>query len=257
MGVLVLLSVANVTYAQDHQTAVEPVKLTIRHKPTMAGIKVFGDPGLELQVAVKVPGKPILAVDAAKSRIIKFVDDTGTDLKAGAPTGFFSWVSMSNAFRDEPVDSVLLDITTKTLPGKKSHRIEIEAIVALISASGTQDKQEKVALEKDIKIACAPIPLTLGSVETSSFGGSALKVQFASSQRMDAIKEILFLDKSGKQIDAKSMGTGSFGFGGKKTYTRTFGLPKKMASVTVKIVSYAKMETIEVPVKLSMGLGLR
>ncbi|MFT7534471.1 MAG: hypothetical protein ACI85K_000418 [Hyphomicrobiaceae bacterium] len=32
---------------------------------------------------------------------------------------------------------------------------------------------------------------------------------------------------------------------------------KKMVSVPVQIVSYAKMETIEVPLKLSMGLGLR
>ncbi|MFT4515679.1 MAG: hypothetical protein ACI89X_000940 [Planctomycetota bacterium] len=115
-GALVLLSVAKVTIAQDQQIAVEPVQLTIRHKPTLEGVKLFGDPGLELQVAVKVPGKPILSVDVGKSQIVKFVDDTGTDFKAGAPTGFFSWVSMSNSFREEPVDSVLLDFNTKTLP---------------------------------------------------------------------------------------------------------------------------------------------
>ncbi|MFT4843602.1 MAG: hypothetical protein ACI8UD_002561 [Planctomycetota bacterium] len=32
---------------------------------------------------------------------------------------------------------------------------------------------------------------------------------------------------------------------------------KKMVSVTVQIVSYAKMEAIDVPLKLSMDLGLR
>jgi hypothetical protein len=84
----------------------------------------------------------------------------------------------------------------------------------LISASGSQEKQETVALKKGTEIKCAPIPLRLGSVDKSSFGG-------------------------------------------KKTYTRTFGLPKKLASVIVKIISYEKTETIEVPVKLSMGLGLR
>ena len=31
----------------------------------------------------------------------------------------------------------------------------------------------------------------------------------------------------------------------------------KLDEVTVRIVSYANMETIEVPVKLSVGVGLR
>tara|TARA_R110002096_G_scaffold91722_6_gene207555 strand:- start:542 stop:1318 length:777 start_codon:yes stop_codon:yes gene_type:complete len=257
LGALVLLSVAKITIAQDQQVAVEPVQLTIRHKPTLEGVKMFGDPGLELQVAVKLTGKPILSVDPAKSRIIKFVDDAGTDLKAGAPTGFFSWIQMSNAFREEPVDSALLDIKTKTLPAGKAQRIEFDAVVALITASGTQEKQEQVVLKKGTKITCGPIPMTLGSVDKSSFGGSALNVQFSSSQSMDAVKEILFLDNAGKPIEAKSMGSGSFGFGGKKTYTKTFGLPKQLANVTIKIIAHANVETIEVPIKLSMGLGLR
>lgn len=43
----------------------------------------------------------------------------------------------------------------------------------------------------------------------------------------------------------------------KASCTRTIALPEKMVSLTVQIVSYAKMETIEVPLKLSMGLGFR
>jgi hypothetical protein len=256
LGALVLMSAAKVILAQD-EVQVETVQLTVRHKPTIDGVKVFGDPGLEMQVAVLLPGKPILAVDPEKSRIVSFVDDVGTDLKAGAPTGFFSWVSMSSAFRDEPVPSALLDIKTKTLPAAKAQRLEIDAVVALITASGTQQKSAKVALKKGTKIDFGPIPMMIGSVEKSSFGGSVINVQISSEQRMDAIKEIVFLDAKGKQIDAKSMGTGSFGMGGKKTYTKRFGLPKRLAVVNLRIVSYAKMATIEVPIKLSMGLGLR
>lgn len=256
LGALVLLSAAKVTLAQGG-AQVEPVQLTVRHKPTIEGVKVFGDPGVELQVAVRLPGKPILAVDSAKSRIVSFVDDVGTDLGAGAPTGFFSWVSLSSAFRDEPVASALLDIKTRTLPAAKAQRLEIHAVVALITASGTQDKSAKVALKKGAKIEFGPIPMTISNVEKSSFGGSAINVQISSDQRMDAIKEIVFLDGKGKPIDAKSMGSGSFGMGGKKTYTKSYGLPKRVAEVSLRIVSYTKMETVEVPIKLSMGLGLR
>lgn len=260
LGVLVLSSLVNVlsaqTEAQQVDARVEPVQLTVRKKPTIDGIKVFGEPGLEMEVAVLLPGKPILSVDAAKSRINSFKDDAGTDLKAGAPTGFFSWVKLSTAFREEPIPSGTLEIRTKTLPAKKAGRIELDAVVAIVTASGTAEKKGTVALKKGAKIEFGPVPMTIGNVEASSFGGSKLSVQLSSDQDMEAIKKIEFLDAKGKVIDAKSMGSGSFGFGGKKTYTKTFGLPKKIDSVTLRIVSHANMKTVELPLKLSMGVGL-
>lgn len=257
MGAGIALFLAQAGLAQTSSGKVEVVQLTVRQKPTIDGVKMFGEPGIELQVAAKVPGKPILAVDADKSRLVRFVDDKGTDLQKGAPTGFFSWVSLSNAFREEPTDSCLLDIKTKTLPGSGAGKLELEAEVVLISASGSVTKDQKVKLEKGAKITCGPVPMTLGSVEKSSFGGSALNVQISSDQRMDAVKEIVFVDAKGDEIEVQPMGEGSFGFGGKKTYTKSFGLPKKLGEVTVRITSYAKMDTVKVPVKLSIGMGLR
>ena len=58
-------------------------------------------------------------------------------------------------------------------------------------------------------------------------------------------------------MKADSMGSGSFGFGGKKTYTKSFGLPSRPDEVTVRITSYAKTEVVTVPLKLSIGMGLR
>jgi len=257
VGAGIALFLAQVGAAQTSASKVEAVQLTVRTKPTIDGVKMFGEPGVELQLAVKLPGKPILSVDADRSKLVRYVDDQGTDLAAGAPTGFFSWVSLSNAFRDEPTDSCLLDIKTKTLPAAKAGRLEIEAEVALVSASGTESKDQKLALKKDTKITCGPVPMTLSNVEKSSFGGSALNVQISSDQRMDGVKAIAFLDAKGKEIEVQPMGESSFGFGGKKTYTKSFGLPKKLDQVTLRITSYAKMETIKVPVKLSVGMGLR
>ena len=99
--------------------------------------------------------------------------------------------------------------------------------------------------------------MTIGDVEDAKFGDSVVSVGITSNERMDGVKEIHFLDAQGKQMEAQSMGESSFGFAGKKTYTKTFGLPQKLDEVTVRIVSYANMETIEVPVKLSVGVGLR
>jgi hypothetical protein len=257
VGAGIALFLAQVGVAQTSSTTVEAVQLTVRAKPTIDGVKMFGEPGVELQLAARVPGKPILAVDGDKSRLVRLVDDQGTDLAKGAPTGFFSWISLSNAFRDEPTDTCLLDVKTSTLPAAGAGRLELEAEVALISASGSVTNEQKVKLEKGAKVTCGPVPMTLGSVEKSSFGGSALNVQLSSEQRMDAIKSVVFVDAKGNEIEVQPMGEGSFGFGGKKTYTKSFGLPKKLGEVTVRITSYAKMGTVKLPVKLSIGMGLR
>lgn len=257
LGAVVLVSFAGVGVAQEAAIVVEPVQLTVRRKPTIEGVETFQQPGLELQLAVKVPGKPILAVDADKSRIVTFVDDVGTDLKKGAPTGFFSWVSLVSAFRDEPTETALLDVKTETLPAGKATRIELDAVVAIVSAKGTEQKSQKVALQKGSKITCGPVPMAIGDVEDVQFGDSVVSVGITSSQSMDAVKAVQFLDADGKQMAAQAMGESSFGFAGSKTFTKTFGLPKKLAEFTVRIVSHANMETIEVPVKLSIGVGLR
>ena len=57
LGALVLLSAAKVVWAQSG-LEVEPVQLTVRHKPTIGGVQVFGEPGLEMQVAARVEAGP-------------------------------------------------------------------------------------------------------------------------------------------------------------------------------------------------------
>ncbi|MCK5941698.1 MAG: hypothetical protein KAI24_07005, partial [Planctomycetes bacterium] len=127
-GAFVLVLAASAT-AQAAPPKVEVVQMTVRREPTIEGVRVFGEPGVELQLAVKVAGKPILAVREDSCRLVRFVDDAGTDLAKGAPTGFFHWVKLGNAFRDEPTETCLLDIRTRSLPAKGAGRIEFEAEV--------------------------------------------------------------------------------------------------------------------------------
>lgn len=256
-GALIALSCAQVAVAQDAGAVSEVVKLTVTRQTSIQGLKVFGQSGLELEVGVQVAGKPLLSVDLEQSKLIRFVDDKGTDLSKGAPKRFFGWVSMNSSFRDEATDSCLLQIKTETLPDDGAGMLELTAEIALKSASGSETKEEKVALEEGAKITCAPIPLEIRGVEAVEFGDSKFSVQLASDQSLDAIKELEFLGADGKPMKVESMGSGSFGFGGKKTYTKSVGLPSRPDEVTVRITSYAKTEVVTVPLELSIGMGLR
>jgi len=254
-GVMIALSFTAAAPSQAPE--VEPVKLEVRRKPTLKGVDAFGDPGVTLEVAVRAPGKPLLAVDEEKSRLVRFVDDKGTDLAKSASKGFFYWVSKRSDFGDEPKDACILELRTKGLPAKAAGRIEVEAEVAMRSASGSEDKEQKVKLKKGAKITCGPVPMFLSSVDKSDFGDSEVTVQVSANEPMDAVREIEFLDAAGEPMKTESMGSSSFGFGGKKTYSRAFGLPAKPKSVTVRVTYFAQVETVVIPIKLSLGMGLR
>ncbi len=254
VGAWIALSLTQVCGAQSTVQRVEPVSLTVRRQPKIEGVKLFGEPGVELQLAALVRSKPILSVDAAASELVRFVDDKGTDLAAGAPKGFFSWIRLGNAFRDEPTETCLLDVRTETLPAVGATRLEFEAKVALVTASGTVSAEQELRLEKGAKITCGPSPMRLGDVEEDDDG---VDVQVVSDAPMDAVKEIAFLDGAGRVIPSSSRGSGSFGFAGKKTYTRSFRVTGAARIVKLRVVAHADVEKVVLPVKLSMGVGLR
>ena len=252
---LIALSTASFVAAQTPQ--VEPIKLEVRRKPTLKGVDAFGEPGVTLEVAVRAPGKPLLSVDTEQSKLVRFRDDKGTDLAKGASKGFFFWVSKRSSFGDAPKDACVLEFQTKGLPAKGAGRIELVAEVAMRSASGTASAQQEVKLKEGAKISCGPVPMFLSSVDDSEFDGSEVTVQVSAKEPMDAVKEIEFLDAQGAPMKAESMGSSSFGFGGKKTYSRAFGLPSRPKSLTVKVTYFREVETVQVPVKLSLGMGLQ
>ena len=254
-GALIALSLTQIAVAQGTRT--EVLKLTVSREPSIEGMKVFGGRGLELEVGVLVKDTTLLAIDFEQCKLHRFVDDKGTDLSEGAlGPGGFKWVQMVT-YGAEATDACMLKLETFTLPAKRAGRIELEAEIALKCASGSQKEEAKVQLKKGAEIDCGPVPLKIRSVEEVDFGDSKFSVQLASDQSMDAIKALEFLGADGKPMKAEPMGSGSFGFGGKKTYTRSYGLPERPGEVTVRITAYANNQTVVVPLKLSIGMGLR
>ena len=254
-GALIAVSLVSTAAAQGAET--EVLKLTVARKPSIEGLKVFGEPRVELEVGVRVPGKPLLSVDLDQSKLLRFVDDKGTDLSEGAlGPGGFKWVQMVT-YGAEATDACMLKLETFTLPAKRAGRIELEAEIALKCASGSQKEEAKVQLKKGAEIDCGPVPLKIRSVEEVDFGDSKFSVQLVSDRPMDEIKAVEFLDADGKPVGAQQMGTGSFGFAGNMTYTRSYGLSKRMDAATIRVISYAKTEILNVPLKLSVGMGLQ
>lgn len=252
-------------FAQDSATqegppegpTVELIETTVRKQSKIEGVPFYNNSGLEMRVAVHLDGKPLLSVDPDASRFTKWSDDQGTDLGAGAPTGFFHWVDMDTRFGDDqPDDVAVLTIKTKSLPVAAASRVTFEGVIVMNSASELQTSSADVVLEKGTKFEIAGLEIEVTSVEEEDWGHTQLQLEFTSMSNMDAIQAIRFLGADGKAIEHEDMGSGSMGFGGKVTYTQNYGLKDVVKTVKIEADFFAKIEKVEVPLTIAFGPGL-
>ena len=67
------------------------------------------------------------------------------------------------------------------------------------------------------------------------------------------IVEVNWLDAAGKKLEADAGGSGSFGFGGKTTYSRYWTVKGTPASV--EFVGWTDMKTVSVPFAATVAIG--
>ena len=143
-GVWFTVSMLSVSVAVAQGPVSEVVKMTVARKASIKGLKTFSQPGVELEVGVQVPGKPLLSIDLDKCKLRRFVDDKGTDLSAGAPKGFFGpfqWSSIAPSQvedEDAGVEPLLLQrqVLAVTAAARRRARRSHPVAVTLRAGSG-------------------------------------------------------------------------------------------------------------------------
>ena len=93
--------------------------------------------------------------------------------------------------------------------------------------------------------------MTLKKVENK---GSDTSVEVESPQSMNSIVEVNWLDAAGKKLEAQSGGSGSFGFGGKTTFSREWTVKGTPASV--EFVGWTDMKSVSVPFQAAVSIGV-
>ena len=222
------------------------------------GSMAFGvQPGTRVSLFVSMPGRYILDVDRGGSTLTKFADDKGTVLgKPGKAGEFDSWMGMSAPVAEDK-QSCSPEIRSEKLPAAGATRLEIDASLAILCGADAKTASVEVALAKDTAVKLGSIDAKVGGVEAGDFGDMKLHVTFSSSQKFSAIRKLTFVGADGKEIKSEESGSGWEGGGdGPTTYSVTYGLAEKLDKATVKVDYWGKVETVTVPVKLNVGLGL-
>ncbi len=213
-------------------------------------------PGTAVAVRIATPGRHIISIDHETSTLVKFADDKGTVLGTpGKQTSGKRWLRHFANISDDH-RSCTPWIESKKLPAAGATRLEIEATVALVCGTDEKSGTASAALTKGTKLKLGPIDAEIAEVKDSRRGDMKVQVKFSSSQSFDAIRKIEFLGPDGAKIKHGTGGSSRWSMGGKATYTRTYRLAKKVETLTVKVTYFGKLETLKVPLKLSVGVGL-
>jgi hypothetical protein len=204
------------------------------------------DDGVKVAFLIKHPAGGIIGLDLDKATIETFLDDKGTKLHtAGAfKNGFGSFPAVS-----QDAKAAVFTVEGTTPPAAGATKVTVKGSVMLKVAS----KKETVkggAVTKGGKLTFKTLSMELKTVEQS---GSDTRIEVQAPQNMDTIVEVRWLDATGKALEAEDGGRGSFGFGGKTTYSRSWTVKGTPASV--EFTGWADLKTLTVPFETVAAIG--
>jgi hypothetical protein len=221
------------------------------HRSMVSGVKA----GTTVSLYVSMPGKTIIELDRDACMLTKFTDDKGTVL--AKPGNTSSWLgSFVQIAKDAHLCTQVL--RSMQLPAAGASSLTIDARLAFICGESPKTAQCDVSLAKGTPVKLGMVAAKITKVGKPRFGHTMkFSVTFTSSQSFDSIRKLVFLDSAGKEIKSRYAGGGKHSaFGSTSTYSKRYELEKKVDKVTIKIDYWSKIETVTVPVKLNVGMGL-
>lgn len=213
--------------------------------------------GTRVGLLVTSSDKTIVGLDEEKSKVTGFTDDQETDFtkakgrfgKNGAEFGMMS--------ESEDGRAIVTHVESPGLPGKgaKTLTLKGELVVSLASKS-KEVKSEVAVLEKGKKLVVGGNSFEIDSVGKPDWGDAPLQIRLKSSVNHKDFKGFHFYDAEGNKIESKRSSSGSMGMFGKRTYTVSFSLKKKVDKIVLAVDAWSDLEVVKVPFDFKIGAGL-
>jgi len=205
-----------------------------------------------LDVTLTAPGKYVLGVDAKASKLGQFSDDKQTKLYSGDRIGV-SWLSEFAQVTPDG-EQCTVHLNAQAPPAKGAGKVVVKGTVVLLCGADEKSADKKeIAVKKDQKETAGAFTLQVIN-DGAAFGGP----QIAVISDKQNLKGAEFFDARGEPIklQLEPYRQTFFGGPGKTQHGLVSTLPKKADAVSVKVVYFNKVESLEVPLDLSVGVGL-
>ena len=215
-----------------------------------------GPPGTVLNIEISFPDKRIIGLDESATKIKEFSDDKGANLLK-ADDG------QRMSFGDRPLfeeiaedgKSVVIKARAPRVPTKGAQKILLNGLIVLRCGSTLKSfEQKNVALKQGTEINVGPEKITVGQVSDQDFGETKFMVSLA-MPHSDLISKVEFLEGDAP-LKVVPQGRTVMRFGNTVKSELSYGLPKKLGQANLKITYFDKVETVPVPLSVSVGVGL-
>jgi hypothetical protein len=254
--VLAFLSAGLPPARAEEKPTVQAYAVSVRKKLSKedASIGFEERAGTRINVVLSNPGKTMIAVDEKASKLEAFKDDLGTDLtKAKDAFGFGGWVESFSFKASEKGDRALAVFNANGVPAAGAKTVTLKGTMSILCASGPKTLDHKdLALKIDPKNKIKVGDFTLTVEQSFTAGDLALKFESNSPN----LKSVAFTTADGKAITTNKPLNSRFGINNKFTYYTTYNLRTKADTVNLTLTYYEKVEAVEFPVDLTVGLGL-
>lgn len=244
---------------QDAKLSVTPLNLSIvRPVPGVdedSELAQFnGQVGTEVKLLIRAEGKKLIGFDEEASSVT-FADDTGRSLFA-EDDGFgriegFSWFRVS-----EDGGVATIDVVGRNTPaaGAKSLKLTGKAVFQTAAKQSTH-RQAGAALKEGTTIKAGPVSCEISEAGKPEWGDAEWRVTLEFKGERPAIAELRFLDAEGEPVESSRAGSSRTEVFGKVTSTITYQLDKKLATSTLEFAVWDDVETVELPVDLTVDVG--
>jgi hypothetical protein len=259
LSTLCLLAVGAAVFADDKpkssKVTAHPTGLYIRKPlpPKKKEAFFFTPNGTTLDVTLAAPSKFVVGIDEKASKLESFTDDKKTKLDTSTGFGMQPWLSSYPQISPDG-DECTVQLSARTAPAKGASKVLVKATVVINCGKEekTSDKKEiATKLNTEAKVGAYTVKVTQ---EGNQFSGGQISI-FSNARDL---KSAEFFDDKGKEI--KILGNpfrgSTFTGPGKMQHSLSYFLPKKLDKVTVKVTYFNKIESVNVPLDLSVGLGL-
>jgi penicillin amidase len=206
------------------------------------------DPGTHIDLIVHRPGKRLLELDIAASKLILFTDDLKTDL---SKTDILGWLTDVHSGISSDGTRLGFRIRSPAVPAAGATLLYIKGTIALKAGSDEMTAEAKKLMLKD-NSSTKVGPFT-ASLAKSVFEGKPV-VRITHDQ--PNVKHVKFFNVKGEVIPSRSAGRQSWSTNGQPpTYLSDYLVEGPLENISIQVRYYSKIEIITEPLDLKIGLG--
>ena len=213
--------------------------------------------GTKVGLLVTSSDKAIVKLDEEKSKVTVFSDDQETDLikvkgRFGRKSGVFRMTSEAKDGK-----AIITHVESSGVPKKWAKNLTLKGgLVVSLASKSKEVRSELTVLKKGEKLVLGEDAFEINSLGKPDWGDDPIQVELKSSVSYKDFKGFHFYDSEGNKVESKRSGSGSMGIFGKRTYTVSFNLKKKVDKIVLAVDEWSDLEVVKIPFDFTIGAGL-